>query len=116
MKFINYGYSSTSTLKVGNYGVEISDFETLAIPTIIKGQGQANIIVIDEIGKMELFSSKFKAAVEKAFSQPNSVVLATIPVPKGKPIQYVEKIRGMPGAKLFTVSSWFLCKYVVNWL
>jgi len=75
----------------------------LAIPTITKGHGQASIVVIDEIGKMELFSGKFKSAVDKAFSQPNSVVFATIPVPKGKPIQFVEKIRSMPGAKLFTV-------------
>ncbi len=87
------------------------EFETLAIPTITKGE--VSIIVIDEIGKMELFSDKFKSAVEGAFGQTNSVVLATIPVPKGKPIQFVEKIRNMPGAKLFTVSSWSLFKNII---
>lgn len=67
------------------------------------------IVIIDEIGKMELFSKQFIPAVEKAFSEPNTVILATIPVPsKGKPITFVEKIREMPGAKLITVRSAYM--------
>jgi nucleoside-triphosphatase len=63
-----------SSLRVGKYSVNLSDLEEIALPTLYKS---ADLVVIDEIGKMELLSSKFKDAVEFAFNnQPK--VLATI--------------------------------------
>ncbi|CAL8081140.1 unnamed protein product [Orchesella dallaii] len=117
---------SKSSLRVGNYGVELEEFESAALPSITKStQSSANanagdsvqeaILVIDEIGKMELFSSRFKTSVEKAFNLSNAVILATIPiVGKGKPIPFVEKIRNLPGAKLLTVDKNNRDKFVVD--
>lgn len=61
------------------------------------------ITVIDEVGKMELFSRSFELAVKNGFSM-NSLILGTIPVQKGKPIHLVEFIRTHPSVKLITVS------------
>jgi len=49
-----------SKFKVGSYGVNVEDFENLVIPVLEKAfKERDKIIVIDEIGKMELFSDKF---------------------------------------------------------
>lgn len=61
--------------------------------------------VIDEIGKMELFSQPFIQAVRQTLSSPGTVVLGTIPVPKGKPLALVEEIRKRPDVKVFSVSK-----------
>jgi nucleoside-triphosphatase THEP1 len=47
-----------STYRVGKYGVDLSSFEEVAISEM--SNTKAKIIIIDEIGKMELFSKKFK--------------------------------------------------------
>ena len=61
--------------------------------------------VVDEIGKMEMFSTRFKQDVKKLFEAENTTVVATIPISKGKPIPLVEDIRSRKDVKLFTVSS-----------
>jgi nucleoside-triphosphatase THEP1 len=45
-----------SNYRVGKYGVDVQGFEGMALPEIEKGIQEKGIIVIDEIGKMELFS------------------------------------------------------------
>lgn len=60
--------------------------------------------VIDEIGKMELFSQPFIQAVRHTLSVPGTVVLGTIPVPKGKPLALVEEIRSRADVTVFSVS------------
>ncbi len=50
----------SSPYKVGRYGIKISKFEAVAIPAIENALRKANLILIDEIGRMELLSSKFE--------------------------------------------------------
>ena len=63
--------------------------------------------VIDEIGKMELFSQSFKTTVKGLLDNKNTIVLSTIPIAKGKPIPFVEEIRNRKDAKLFIVSTFY---------
>lgn len=64
--------------KVSKYYVSVENLENIAIPEIEKGLSSKNsLIFIDEIGKMELFSEKFKKIVISAFESPNRVI-ATI--------------------------------------
>ncbi|MCD6363433.1 MAG: NTPase [Synergistetes bacterium] len=59
--------SLSSPYRVGKYGVNLSDFEKIGVGEIEKGLSEgASIIVIDEIGKMELFSRRFEKALLKA--------------------------------------------------
>ena len=46
--------------RVGRYGVDLATFERLAIGAL---KDPADVVVIDEIGKMELLSIRFRAAV-----------------------------------------------------
>lgn len=63
------------------------------------------VCIIDEIGKMELFSQPFIQAVRQTLSSPGMIVLGTIPVPKGKPLALVEEIRNRRDVKVFNVSE-----------
>ena len=52
-----------SNYKVSKYRVDLDSFEKVAIPAIENAMKNKSIIIIDEIGKMELFSTKFKELV-----------------------------------------------------
>lgn len=77
-----------SSMKVGKYGVNLEEFERLTLPVLRK---TSKIILIDEIGKMELFSTNFQNAVEKLIFRENTNIIATIPLKDVHPI--VKKIR-----------------------
>jgi nucleoside-triphosphatase len=49
---------------VGKYGVDVDAFERVALPAV-KGIRKGQLVVIDEIGKMELTSDAFCEAVER---------------------------------------------------
>ncbi len=57
-----------SRLKVGKYRVSLTDLEEIALPEIEEGIKRKNIILIDEIGKMELYSAKFRQVVLQALN------------------------------------------------
>ncbi|KAG9461459.1 hypothetical protein GDO78_016818 [Eleutherodactylus coqui] len=63
------------------------------------------VCVIDEIGKMELFSQPFTSAVGKVLDNPSVVVLGTLPVSKGRLLPFVEEIRHRQDVKLFNVTK-----------
>lgn len=66
--------------------------------------GSRKVFVIDEIGKMELFSQSFIRAVRHTLDGSSFTILGTIPVPKGKPLGLVEEVRNRTDVKVFTVS------------
>lgn len=59
-------------------------------------------MIIDEIGKMELYSRSFTQAVKNVFDQ-SVVVLATVPASKGRSLQLVEDIKKRPDCLLYEV-------------
>ncbi|MCK4328845.1 NTPase [candidate division WOR-3 bacterium] len=63
--------------RVGRYGVDISILEEIGMESIKRGIIEKKLIVIDEIGKMELYSKRFKEVVTLALNS-SSPVLATI--------------------------------------
>src|SRR3989304_10355850 len=52
-----------SNYKVGKYRIDLDSFEKVAILALEKAVKDKSIVVIDEIGKMELFSAKFRELV-----------------------------------------------------
>ena len=90
----------TSKKLVGSYGVNVNYFEEIAIPTLLKAIQEARkdrkkVIVIDEIGKMELFSKKFRDLIREIFYDDRLNVVATIPVRDVHKV--VSEIRRLPG-------------------
>jgi 5-formyltetrahydrofolate cyclo-ligase len=67
----------SSPLKVGKYGVDLETLRSIALPSVRTGIKQKQVIVIDEIGRMELASKEFRTAVLEALNS-NRVVVATI--------------------------------------
>ncbi|XP_068087925.1 cancer-related nucleoside-triphosphatase isoform X1 [Hyperolius riggenbachi] len=96
--------------RVGQYVVDITSFEQLVLPTLNSLSKTGNmekkiVCIIDEIGKMELFSQNFISLVRKMLDSTNVVVLGTIPVPKGKPLPVVEEIRHRQDVKVFNITK-----------
>lgn len=77
--------------KVSKYKVSIENLDNVGADALIKAKRDANLIVIDEIGKMELFSDLVKLSILEAISSPKKV-LATIKE-KGDPFVDVLKER-----------------------
>jgi nucleoside-triphosphatase len=63
---------------VGKYGVDLAAFERLALPALMPGS-EDGVFLIDELGKMELASEKFRNAVRELFESPVTLV-ATVHV------------------------------------
>ncbi|MDZ7373820.1 MAG: NTPase [candidate division KSB1 bacterium] len=52
--------------RVGKYGVDVAEVERVGVAAIRRGLESGALIVIDEIGKMELYSPTFQEAVWQA--------------------------------------------------
>ncbi|XP_058507856.1 cancer-related nucleoside-triphosphatase [Solea solea] len=94
---------------VGQYVVDLPSFENLALPLFrnvgAARSGNRKLFVIDEIGKMELFSQSFIRAVRQTLDSTSCTILGTIPTPKGKPLGLVEEVRSRRDVKVITVSK-----------
>ena len=62
--------------RVSRYGVDVEALESVGLPALEEAAG-AKLLVVDEIGKMELFSQRFREAVLRALDT-GGPVLATI--------------------------------------
>ena len=58
--------SCRSPFRVGSYGVNIEALEKVAVPALQEAIAKSRLIVIDEIGRMELYSKGFRQAVLQA--------------------------------------------------
>jgi nucleoside-triphosphatase len=63
--------------QVGKYRVNLQDLEAIGAQAIVEAVEKCQIIAIDEIGPMELYSEKFKQAVGLAFES-GKLVLAIV--------------------------------------
>jgi len=60
--------------RVGKYRVNLEDLEKIGVNAIRNALQNMDVVAIDEIGPMELFSAKFKKAVKKALEGYNPVL------------------------------------------
>ncbi|XP_020382469.2 cancer-related nucleoside-triphosphatase isoform X2 [Rhincodon typus] len=95
--------------RVGQYAVDLPSFECLVLPLLRKvsdrNDTEKKVYVIDEIGKMELFSEPFIQSVRQILDGPGGTILGTIPIPKGKPLELVEEIRSRKDVKIFNITK-----------
>jgi nucleoside-triphosphatase len=63
--------------KISKYRVNLTDLEAIGVSSILDAIGNVDIIIVDEIGPMELFSSAFRDAVIQA-AESDKPVLGTI--------------------------------------
>jgi nucleoside-triphosphatase len=58
--------------RVSRYGVDLEAFERVALPAFEPPPG--SVVLVDEIGKMELASERFREAVERLLAEPVALV------------------------------------------
>ncbi|CAF4012051.1 unnamed protein product [Rotaria magnacalcarata] len=96
-----YTTSQSSSLpRVGQYNVFVNEFERIALSLFTNLQTPC-ICFIDEIGKMELLSNRFKELIETLIQRRNLILIATIPI---KPLGFVDRIRTRSDCRLLTVT------------
>jgi hypothetical protein len=49
--------------RVGKYGVDVENLERVGVSALRQAAEQCDLVIVDEIGKMELFSADFREAV-----------------------------------------------------
>ncbi len=52
-----------SPYRVSRYGVDIEALDRVGVPALRRASGKNGLVVVDEIGRMELFSKTFREAV-----------------------------------------------------
>jgi nucleoside-triphosphatase len=88
------------TYRVGKYGVNLSNLENIGVISIEEAINNCALIIIDEIGKMELLSMRFRDVVLKALES-NKPVLGTI-MESSDP--YADRIKKLSSVKLLTIT------------
>ena len=86
--------------RVGRYGVDLAAIDQVGIVALQTAMQTGRVVIVDEIGKMELFSGRFKEVVLQAVSGPCTVV-ATAMV---KPNPWVDALKAMPNVSLREVT------------
>ena len=89
--------SFRSPYRVSKYGVILKDLEEIGVSEIEEGLKEGVLICVDEIGKMELFSEKFKRVILKALDSQNKI-LGTIML---KTNSFCDKIKERLDTKTF---------------
>jgi len=91
---------SKSKFRVGKYGVEVESFEKIGVKSIREAIGKDGVIVMDEIGRMELFSECFRKAVIEALDSSN-VVFGVIQIKRNP---FLNAIRARDDTEVVTVT------------
>jgi nucleoside-triphosphatase len=60
--------------RVGKYRVKLEDLDDIGANAIINAAENFDVVAIDEIGPMELFSEKFKEAIKRAVESKKLVI------------------------------------------
>jgi len=87
--------------KISKYRVNLTDLDAIGVSSILDAVRNADVIIVDEIGPMELFSSAFRDAVVEAVES-NKPVLGTIHFGLRNPL--VNSIRKREDAEIFEVT------------
>lgn len=86
--------------RVGKYGVDIRVIDKIGVPAIQEAMTSGNIIVIDELGRMELFSETFQETVWKALERK----LPLLGVIQERPHPFLNRVRKRPDVELIPVN------------
>ncbi len=86
--------------RVSKYGVDIDSLDRVGVSALRQASEQCDLVVIDEIGKMELFSAKFRQAVLDIMDS-GKRLLGTIML---SPNPWADAIKRKPQVNLVTVT------------
>ena len=73
-KALMAGVEVSSRFRVGKYGVDLIGFESIALPALEYAEKSCDIVCVDEIGRMELFSNSFKRKMDQLISGSKTMI------------------------------------------
>lgn len=85
--------------RVGKYGVDVQSFDRVGVNALKRAASQCDLVIVDEIGKMELFSASFREIVLQLIGDKKRV-LGTIMFDSNP---WTDAIKRQPQVKLITV-------------
>lgn len=86
--------------RVGKYRVDVKTFEQLGVRELERALRESDIILIDEIGKMEMFSSRFRKAVLSALDSDLPLVATVM----ASPLPFADALKAHPDITLLEVN------------
>ena len=91
--------------KVGKYGVDVSGFERLALPTLEVDEDDDTIYVLDEIGRMELKSEAFGTRVEELLARGVRLVGAITAPIYGHRVAFCDRVGATRGVAVHKLTK-----------
>lgn len=88
------------THHVGKYGVDLQGFEQFLEAAHLSDPHQ-RLVIIDEIGRMECMSAKFRAMATSLMDSP-APVIATIALKAGG---FIDKVKHRPDVQIFRITE-----------
>jgi len=92
--------SISSCFRVSKYGVDVESLDRVGVAALRQAVRQCDLVVVDEIGKMELFSANFSEAVLEIIGS-GKKVLGTIML---APNPWADAIKRQPQVNLIEVT------------
>jgi nucleoside-triphosphatase len=87
--------------RVSKYGVNLRDLEEIGVAALRRAVAEAQWVVVDEIGKMELFSEAFRAAIVEAIES-DAVVVGTVMSSRNA---WVDRVKNLPQVTVLQVTT-----------
>jgi len=91
-----------SPYRVSKYGVDIDSLDRVGVSALNRAAEECDLVVVDEIGKMELFSANFRQAVLQIIDS-GKMVLGTIML---NPNPWADAIKCKPQVNLIEVTTY----------
>ena len=95
------GVGITGPHRVGRYGVDLDALERVGVPAIERAVEAGQLVVIDEIGKMELLSTAFQRAVIEVFRRYRLLFGAIMQSPH----PFADELKAQPDVFVFELTE-----------
>lgn len=87
--------------RVGRYQVDVPAFEAVGVSALEAATRDADLIVVDEIGKMELHSRRFMDALEAALRSPKPILGTLLQAPH----PWIDALKRRPDVEMYRLTE-----------
>ncbi len=101
--------------RVSRYGVDVGAIDRIGVAALCRAMAENEVVIVDEIGKMELFSGQFRDVVIQAVSGLKPVVATVM----SKPNPWVDALKVLPQVEVWEVTQESrdgMAEQVIEWL
>lgn len=93
--------SHSGPFRVGKYGVDVDAFDGIAVPSLERALERDELVIIDEIGKMELFSRRFRSLLQRILESEKGI----LGVIHRETDPFTRRIRQWPAVEILAVTE-----------